>query len=90
MTWMPGVVETPGERPAFDEEVDLEAGQQHVVERADDEFVLTDGNDAHVRPILTRADRLGRGCPSPRNSHYTPWYDPAPQVPPAIRLVLAC
>ena len=38
-----GVVQTPGERPAFDKEVDLEARQQHVVERPDDELVLADG-----------------------------------------------
>ena len=45
----PGVVEAPGERPAFDEEVDLEAGEQDGVQRSDDELVLADGEDAHVR-----------------------------------------
>ena len=43
------VVQPSCERPAFDKEVQLEAGPQHVVERANDEFVLTDANDAHVR-----------------------------------------
>ena len=38
-----GVVETPGERPAFDDELDLEAGQQDLVEHPDDQFVLADG-----------------------------------------------
>ena len=42
-------METPGERPAFDKEVDLEAGQQDLVERPDDQLVLADGKDAHVR-----------------------------------------
>ena len=32
----PGVVETAGEGPAFDKEVDLEARQEHLVERPDD------------------------------------------------------
>ena len=38
-----GVVEAPRERPAFDDELDLEAGQQDFVEHPDDQFVLTDG-----------------------------------------------
>jgi len=32
----PGVVEAPGEGPAFDKEVDLEARQKYFVERPDD------------------------------------------------------
>ena len=38
-----GVVETPGERPALDDEFDFEAGQQDFVEHPDDQLVLTDG-----------------------------------------------
>jgi hypothetical protein len=36
-------VETAGERPLFDDELDLEAGQQDLVEHPDDQFILTDG-----------------------------------------------
>ena len=39
----PGVVEAAGERPAFDEEVDLEAWEQDGIQRADEQFVLADG-----------------------------------------------
>ena len=38
-----GVVQAPGERPVFDDELDFEAGQQDLVEHPDDQFVLTDG-----------------------------------------------
>ena len=38
-----GVVETPRERPVLDDELDLEAGQQDLVEHPDDQLVLTDG-----------------------------------------------
>ena len=38
-----GVVESPRERPVFDDELDFEAGQQDLVEHPDDQFVLTDG-----------------------------------------------
>ena len=38
-----GVVEAPRRRTAFDDELDLEAGQQDLVEHPDDQFVLTDG-----------------------------------------------
>ena len=38
-----GVMETPGERPVLDDEFDLEAGQQDLVEHPDDQLVLTDG-----------------------------------------------
>ena len=43
MTVHAGVVETARERPALDDELDLEAGQQDLVEHPDDQFVLTDG-----------------------------------------------
>ena len=43
MTVHAGVVEAPRERPALDEELDLEAGQQDLVEHPDDQFVLADG-----------------------------------------------
>jgi hypothetical protein len=39
----------PRQRPAFDEEVQLETGLQYIVEGANDEFVLTDTYYAHVR-----------------------------------------
>ena len=56
----PGVVETPGERPAFDKEVNLEARQQDFVERSDDQLILTDGENAHVsRPARTAPARQG-------------------------------
>ena len=42
-------METPGQRPAFDKEVNLEARQQYFVERSDDQFILTNGQNAHVR-----------------------------------------
>src|SRR5437762_3745388 len=42
-------METPGEGAAFDQKVDFEARQQDVVERADDQLILTDGQNAHVR-----------------------------------------
>ena len=45
----PGVVQTTGEGPAFDKELDLEAWQKDRVKRSDDELVLADGNDPHVR-----------------------------------------
>ena len=45
----PGVMETPGEGPAFDKEVNLEARQQYFVERSDDQFILTDGQNAQLR-----------------------------------------
>ena len=48
----PGVVQTTGEGPAFDKELDLEAWQKDRVERSDDELVLADGNDPHVRDAL--------------------------------------
>ena len=37
-----GVVEPPGERPVLDDELDLEAGQQDLVQHPDDQLVLTD------------------------------------------------
>ena len=37
-----GVVEPPRQRPVLDDEFDLEAGQQDLVEHPDDQFVLTD------------------------------------------------
>ena len=53
-------METPGQRPAFDKEVDLEARQQHFVERPDDQFILTDGQNAHVRSRQGRSPALRR------------------------------
>ena len=38
-----GVVQPAGERPVLDDEFDLEAGQQDLVEHPDDQLVLTDG-----------------------------------------------
>ena len=38
-----GVVEPPRERPVLDDELDLEAGQQDLVEHPDDQLVLADG-----------------------------------------------
>ena len=43
MTSIPGVVEPPRERPVLDDELDLEAGQQDLVEHPDDQLVLADG-----------------------------------------------
>ena len=48
-----GFVQAPGDRPALDEKIDLEAGQQDVVERPYDQFVLTYCVDAHVRRALS-------------------------------------
>jgi hypothetical protein len=45
-------VEATGEGPALDQEVNLEARQQDLVERPDDQFILTDGENAHVRSNL--------------------------------------
>ena len=42
-----GVVQTPRQRPAFDDELDLEAGQQDFVEHPDDQLVLADGETPH-------------------------------------------
>ena len=36
-----GFVQTSGERPIVDDELDLEPGQQDLVEHPDDQFVLT-------------------------------------------------
>jgi hypothetical protein len=44
-------MEAPGEGPALDKEVDLEARQQYVVERSDDELILTDGQNPHVSDL---------------------------------------
>ena len=43
MTVHPRLVEAAGERPVLDDELDLEAGQQDLVEHPDDQLVLTDG-----------------------------------------------
>ena len=42
------VMEPARQRPAFDQEVHLEARHEHVVEAAYDEFVLADGENAHA------------------------------------------
>ena len=56
----PGVMETPGERPAFDKEVNLEARQQYFVERPDDQFILTNGQNAQIRSRQGRGPALRR------------------------------
>jgi hypothetical protein len=38
-----GVAETSSEGPIFDDELDLETGQQDLIEHPDDQLVLTDG-----------------------------------------------
>jgi hypothetical protein len=43
-----GVVETPRDRLAFDDELDIEAGPQALIEEPDDQFVLTDGDAPHT------------------------------------------
>jgi hypothetical protein len=40
-------VEPPRHRAAFDDEFDLEPGQQDFIEHPDDKFVLTDGYTPH-------------------------------------------
>ena len=42
-----GVEQTPRDRPAVDNEFDLEAGQQDLAEHPDDQLVLTDGETPH-------------------------------------------
>jgi hypothetical protein len=44
-----GLVKAAGELPVLDQEVHLEAGGEHLVQRADDEFILADGEHPHVR-----------------------------------------
>ena len=56
----PGVVKTPGEGPAFDKEVNLEARQQYFVERPDDQFILTNGQNAQIRSRQGRGPALRR------------------------------
>ena len=56
----PGVMKTPGEGPAFDKEVNLEARQQYFVERPDDQFILTNGQNAQIRSRQGRGPALRR------------------------------
>src|SRR5262249_16054005 len=42
-----GLVETPRQRPGFDDELHFEAGQEDFVQHPDDQFVLTDGQTPH-------------------------------------------
>ena len=56
MTSISRVVEPPGEGLALDEELDLEAREEHLVEGPYDQLVLTDRENAHV----SQASR-GRG-----------------------------
>ena len=53
-----GLGEPAGERRAVDEEFDLEAGQQDLVENLDDQLVLADGETPHrrARPGGSAAD----------------------------------
>ena len=61
-------MEAAGEGTAFDEEFDLEARDQYFVERPDDEFILTDGQNAHVsRPSQQRDASQAHHMP---NHHY--------------------
>ena len=43
------VLQAPRQGPLFDNELDLETGQQDLVEHPDDQFVLTDGQTPHQR-----------------------------------------
>ena len=43
-----GVVQTPRHRLALDDELDVEAGPQALIEEPDDQFVLTDGDTSHT------------------------------------------
>src|SRR4030095_5973171 len=43
-----GVVQTPGDRFALDDELDIEAGPHALIEEPDDQFVLTDGDTPHT------------------------------------------
>jgi hypothetical protein len=46
-------VQPPRERAVLDEEFELEAGRQHVLERPDHELVLADGERPHgENPLL--------------------------------------
>ena len=65
----PGVVETARQGPAFDEEIHLEARQQYVVQGANEELVLTDGKNAHVRLASPLSPTAGSSC---RKLNYTP------------------
>ncbi len=66
-----GIVEAPGDRPAFHDEVHVEARQQDLVQGADDEFVLADGENAHVSDPSSGLPLATAGCSCP-NRHYTP------------------
>ena len=44
----PGLVKTPDERPAFDEEFYFEAGQQDAVEHPRNQLTLADGEAPHL------------------------------------------
>ena len=67
-----GVVEAPGQGAAFHKEIHLEAREQHVVQRANDQLVLTDGEDAHV----SRASGSGSHVRSAKRSWATTDYTP--------------
>src|SRR4029078_12005706 len=47
-----GFVKTAGERPILDDELDLESGEQNLVEHPDDEFVLANSKTPHQRTNL--------------------------------------
>ena len=57
----PRVVEAPRERLALHQEFDLEAREQDLVERANDQLILTNGQNAHVSPCI-RWSRKHRVC----------------------------
>ena len=55
------VNETPSQRAAFDEELDVEGAREDAVQGPDDQLVLTDGQRAHNRPIIAETARRRDG-----------------------------
>ena len=54
----PGLGEAAGERRTVDQELDLETGQQDLVENLDDQLVLADGETPH-RASSTKGSTTG-------------------------------
>ena len=50
----PGFVEPPGKGPVLDQEFDVEAGSQHLMERANQELVLADRKTLHRGRVSSR------------------------------------
>ena len=50
------VDETPSQRAAFDQELDVEGAREHPVQGPDDQLVLTDGQRAHNPSIIQEAE----------------------------------